>query len=375
MKKIFRIAPLRIIILIISAVIIGLFRYYRDNYNLMNFIASKIIKPLRMMMSFINSVFPFSVAELLIAVFVIWLALFILVKFLKLISLKKNRGAEVFKLFLTPISLGLMVYAGFCILWGVYYYGDDFTTTAGIRREDISVEQLETVTQYFANLSGIYSSKVDRDLKRNCCIDRKEILNKSSEVYRNTIKRWPCLMAPNVKAKGIVCSKVMSMIDFTGFFFPFTGEANVNMDSPVAFFPATVAHELAHLRGVAKEDEANFVAVIASMEYGDDDYIYSASLMAYTYLSNALHGVDYEAWDRIYSGLDDNVKRDLSENKYYWDNFKGTVETISNNVYEGFLQSYDQELGLKSYGACVDLIVDYYYDLLAPAPEPAEESE
>ncbi|MCR5090044.1 MAG: hypothetical protein K6C08_11110, partial [Oscillospiraceae bacterium] len=31
-------------------------------------------------------------------------------------------------------------------------------------------------------------------------------------------------------------------------------------------------------------------------------------------------------------------------------------------VYEEFLQSYDQELGLKSYGACTDLLVCFYLD-------------
>ena len=38
------------------------------------------------------------------------------------------------------------------------------------------------------------------------------------------------------------------------------------------------------------------------------------------------------------------------------------MQEASNTVYEGFLHSYDQELGLKSYGACVDLLVNYYYE-------------
>ena len=375
MKKLINSAPLRFLILIISTLIIVLFRHFRNNYQLMSMLSSKVIRHIRMAFSFITSVFSFSIAEVLIAVFVIGLGLYIIIKFLKLINLRRDRGVEIYKLIITPLSLGMMVYAGFCALWGVYYYGDDFTAAAGIEREDISVQQLETVTEYFANVAGLYSGRVERDMKKNCCIDRKEVLKKSSEVYSRTVERWPCLKAPNVRAKGVVCSKVMSMIDFTGFFFPFTGEANVNMDSPSAFLPSTVAHELAHLRGVAKEDEANFVAVIACMEYGDEDYVYSAALMAYTYLGNALYSADYEAWTEIYSGLDDNVKRDLTENNYYWEKFKTPVETISNNVYEGFLQSYDQELGLKSYGACVDLLVNYYYDLLAPQEPISEETD
>ena len=366
MKKKRIIAPARLILLIISVIIIGLFHCFRNNHEVMCYIADRFLRPLRMLMSFVSSKLPFSLAEMLIGVFSVCMLVFIVSKLSKLIHLRKGRGKQLYLLILTPLAWGMAIYAGFCMLWGVYYYGDDFMTKAHLETKPISTEQLETVTEYFAQLAGRYSSRVDRDYEKHCTIDRNAVLEKSNEVYAKTVKRWPCLTAPNVKAKGIRFSKVMSMIDFTGFFFPFTGEANVNMDSPSSYFPATVAHELAHLRGVAKEDEANFVAVIASMEYGDDDYIYSAALMAYTYLGNALRTADYNAWSLIYADLDSNVKRDLNENSAYWEAFKTPVETISNNVYEGFLQSYDQELGLKSYGACVDLLVDYYYDLVKP---------
>ena len=57
----------------------------------------------------------------------------------------------------------------------------------------------------------------------------------------------------------------MSYLDFTGFFFPFTAEANVNTDFPGALFASTIAHELSHQRGVAREQEANFTAVLACL--------------------------------------------------------------------------------------------------------------
>ena len=64
----------------------------------------------------------------------------------------------------------------------------------------------------------------------------------------------------------------------------------------------------------------------------------------------------------IYLSLDENVRRDLEYRRAYWRRFDTPVRSVSNTVYEGFLQSYDQELGLRSYGACVDLLVNYYYD-------------
>ena len=136
----------------------------------------------------------------------------------------------------------------------------------------------------------------------------------------------------------------------------------MNTDFPPSLFAATIAHELSHQRGVAKEQEANFTAVLACLEYGNIDYCYSACLMAYTYLGNALYGADYEAWEQVYLSLSEPVLIDFAVNRAYWKQFETPVQTVSNTVYEGLLYSYDQELGLKSYGACVDLLVNYYYD-------------
>ena len=104
------------------------------------------------------------------------------------------------------------------------------------------------------------------------------------------------------------------------------------------------------------------MAVLASLESGDADYCYSAALLAYTHLGNALHSADYSEWQRIYGTLNDHVLRDFAADRAYWQQFETPVQEVSNSFYEGFLHSYDQELGLKSYGACVDLLVNYYYD-------------
>ena len=41
-------------------------------------------------------------------------------------------------------------------------------------------------------------------------------------------------------------SRLQSMMGFTGVYFPFTGEANVNVDAPACLVPATIAHEMSH---------------------------------------------------------------------------------------------------------------------------------
>jgi len=92
---------------------------------------------------------------------------------------------------------------------------------------------------------------------------------------------------------------------------------------------------------------------------------------------NALMFEDYDTWAEIYSGLSEEIFRDWQENNDFWqaqkkvetgidiiDNVLTTVtEVVSDTVdtvYDGYLKSQNQELGLKSYGACVDLLVEYF---------------
>ncbi len=358
---IWSLCPVRHVLLLLGAALIGAHLATRRNYAWNRTLSEKLVRPVHRFLSRAADLLPFSLAELLIALALTGVLVYIISQLVKMIR-RKEWAKRVYIILITLLSLGAVVYAGFCLLWGVYYYGDDFMAKSGLRREKISAEQLAEVTAWYADLANEYALQVPRDERGVCALDRTAVLARSPEVYRDLERRFPCLEGPAVHAKGIRCSRVMSLVDFTGFFFPFTAEANVNMDFPTSLLPSTVAHELAHQRGVAKEQEANFVAVLACLEDGDPDFVYSAALLAYTHLGNALYSADHDAWEEVYAGLDEAVKRDFAANRLYWAAFETPVQEASNTVYEGFLHSYDQELGLKSYGACVDLLVNYYFE-------------
>ena len=360
LAAIFALCPKRHILLLVSAGLIALHLLTRGNHTLMVFLSERLVRPLHRALGTLNARVPFSVAEGLIALAVVAALVYILFQIVLLFR-KGERAARLYRTLVTLLGAVTAVYALFCLLWGVYYYADDFVEKSGFENAEISVEQLQSVTRFFADMANEYASQVPRDENGVCRSDRQKILAQSPEVFAETEKRYPCLAGPPLAAKGIRCSRVMSYLDFTGFFFPFTAEANVNMDAPASDLAATVAHELSHQRGVAKEQEANFVAVLASLDYGDPDYVYSACLLAYTHLGNALYKADRAAWEEIYGSLGEDVLRDLLDRREYWRRFDTPVQTASNTVYEGFLHSYDQTLGLKSYGACVDLLVNYYY--------------
>jgi len=158
----------------------------------------------------------------------------------------------------------------------------------------------------------------------------------------------------------------------------------INTQPPVTFMPATVAHEHAHQLGVFAEDEANFVGILASVKSENPVFMYAGYMSGLSYLLNALSWPDNwfssgpgEEWFIVSDSLSENVLRDREENFMFWstrttsntgvnfiDNILTTVaETTSdavNTIYDGFLKSQNQELGIRSYGACVDLLVEYF---------------
>ena len=303
---------------------------------------------------------PFSAAEIVWAAAVIFVTVYIIYTAVRLIR-GPRRGAALYKAALTVGMIASLFWAGFSLLWTPCYYAPTFAQQSGADNGPVSVEELKAVTRYFAMEANKASAHVERDENGLFTADREEVLARAPRIYAGAARLWPFLESAELEPKGVICSKVMSMLDFTGFFFPMTGEANVNMDSPVVMLPATTQHEISHQRGIAAEQECNFLAVAACMASDDADFRYSGALMAYIYLGNALYSADRAAWQDAYSMLAADVRADLAADSAYWRPYRDTVvKKASNTVYNSFLVDNGQTLGLKSYGACVDLLVNYY---------------
>ena len=359
LKAVYMLCPVAHTVALVSVMVILLHLMLRHNQPLMARIGSSFLHPMHEKLALLwDKLGYYSAAEVLIWGFIAFILAALVWRLVKLI--RGDRWRNLYRLVMLPVAAALFVYAGYSALWGTYYYADDFLVSGGFESREISVDELETVTRYFAGRLNELGAEVQRDSQGFYTLDRREILDRSREIYHNTETLHPRLTGPAVSAKAIASSHWLSYLDFTGFFFPFTGEACVNTDFPVSLFPSTVAHELAHQRGVAREQDANFVAVLSSLESGDLDYGYSACLLAYIHLGNALYSADYARWEPIYKSLSEGVRLDMALNNAYWQQFETPVQTVSNTVHEGLLQSYDQQLGLKSYGACVDLLVCHY---------------
>ncbi len=357
---VWRLCPARHALLMMSLLWLGFYFSFRGRREWMNAICAALVRPWHRFAGRIYSLVRFSAAEWIIAV---WIALGCCFIVQLILHFRRRRSGEsLYRWGVSVLTMAFTLFGLFSLWWGVFYYSDSFVSQSGLTRRPISNAELESVTAYFGSVANEYSSEVERDGRGIFTADLDELFDQSPTLYHPAEELFPCLTGPELRAKPVVFSRIMSYINNTGFFFPYTAEANVNVDCTMALLPATIAHELAHQRGVAREDEANFAAVAACMASGDDAYTYSGALMAYVYLGNALHDSDYEAWLRVYDSLNEDVHRDLRDHNAYWDRFDTKAAEVSDKVYEGFLKTYGDDRGMRSYDACVDLLVLYYLD-------------
>ncbi len=337
------------------------FHILKSNREVMTFWAQEISKPIRYALARAVSFTSWSVAEWLVVGTVAVLALFLVHGCVCLIRGRGRRLRLLAKKALQLLDALLLLYFVMCLNWGAGYYAESCASLAGIEPEEATVEQLREVTEYFAQMASRASLEVERNPDGTLLIDLDETLAQGSTLFRELSEKYPFLEGAELLPKKARLSRLMSMMTTTGYLFPYTGEANINIDAPSCFIPVTVAHEISHQRGVASEQEANFFGILASVESGSAEFQYSGWLFGYVYLHNALITVDPEALSEIYSSLPEQVLADLSANSLYWDRFEdGAVADFSDGAYDSFLKGYGQELGRQSYGAVVDLLIAYF---------------
>lgn len=342
----------------IPLALVILFEFLKGVPQLMSGWVFGVMAPAERFLGRIWAVFPFSAAELLTALFltgcVVWLVRAV-------VRLFRRREVRLFfRRLLALAAAWLWLWAGLCWLWNAAYYIPSFAQREGLETTPCSVEKLTAVTEYFACQAAALAAQVPRDSEGHFSAAPSDCFAQGQLIYQNISLEFPSLDIKSVKAKPLLCSRLQSILGFTGIYFPFTGEANVNVDAPACLLPATIAHEMSHQRMVASELEANFVGIVACTSCDNVTFQYSGYLFGLIQLCNALYPVDADAWYAIAKGFSPELLTDWRDNNAYWAALKSPVEDAAGEVYDSFLKSNDQELGIRSYGACVDLLVNYF---------------
>lgn len=319
----------------------------------------------------LTSLLPFSFGEFLIvlAVFGIPLSLIVMIV---LVIVMKGRRAKIAKVFgyvyIWIINFVLVTETLNCFM---LYHCTDFAHLNGISSGEYTHAELEQLGAVLTKKLNALSYEVQRDDEGHFVLtaDTDETAGKAVEALGDEFKN---LDGFTVKPKPICFSFFMSQMDLMGIYFPFSMEANYNNDMYKAKLLNTVCHELAHTKGYIREDEANFIAFMASSRSDNVEYRYSGYLSALMQVRGKIF--DYASEQQkidFDSAINDLVWVDIEGNSNYWRSVDEAEDTvfdsesvgeISQKALETNLQMNGVKDGTQSYGRMVDLMLGYYAD-------------
>ncbi len=343
----------------VPLVLLGVFYALSGNQEIMESIATCFsLKVLRAMGSFFSRI-PVSFMELYIAVALAGIAVY-LVLFTVLLLRSKRKGITLLKLVLVLLTVLAVIWNCFCWLWNTGYSGYSFAEKSGLDVDGITTDELYSVCKYAVHEANVLSLLVPRDENGIFNGSFADFSGDRAYIYDQLIEEFPCLEGETTVPKGVHFSRIMSRLGFTGVFFPLTGETYINTDFSAWEMPMTIAHEIAHQKGVHKEDECNFLGVAACLTQEDFSWQYSGYASGLIHLMNALYKADYDKWLALRRSFEPGLARDWAANSEYWAQFEdSTVAKASDKVYDSFLKVNKQESGIKSYGECVDMLVTW----------------
>ena len=261
------------------------------------------------------------------------------------------------------LSVGAYVFSTFTLGFVPAYRGSTLDVKMGLEKSEVSAEELRDTAlilsnQLNADVTSVYFTSEGSSVMP---YSYTELNDKLMDAYDKACEKYDFIQNIDSNIKRVLLSEPMTYTHISGVYTFFTGEANLNINYPDFNLPYTAAHEFAHQRGIAREDEANFVAFLVCME-SDDAYIrYSAYLNLYEYVSDALYSANHEYYFSVDATLPNDVKRELIAYSKFFNKYRDSVASdISGAVNDIYLNSNGVEAGSKSYGMVVDLAVAYY---------------
>lgn len=279
----------------------------------------------------------------------------------------KGRGQRLYLITADLISLlciGSAVYFMLVLGCSANYYRKPVAEYLELTVRDSSAEELYALhTELAERTNAVRKQLVTEDDTGVYClsVSERELAKLCDEAYVALAKEYSIFHGVYPKPKRVLFSAVMSKTELTGVYVPFTMEANVNVDIPDYSIASTMCHELAHLRGFIREDEANYISYLACLASDSLEVQYSGLMEALILSGNALYSKNPDLYYEVRATYDDGVNRDLAANSAYWAKFHDTkISNTTEKLNDTYLKANNQSNGVQSYGRMVDLLLAEY---------------
>ena len=314
--------------------------------RLARLINERVCLEIRGLLSYLSSVFRFSVFEILL--FLSPLLLFFVIRY---VTASKEKARERFVFLLALISLFPTLYI---LTLGISYeypspfakYSPEVSEEALFRASDTLCEMINSESESFSEIPAFEFIKDEA----------MESFLKIREDFFPGVKRL-------ANPKPLLTSRVFNYTGILAFYSYPTGEININTAVPSYTLPFTVSHELAHSVGFSVECDASFIAFLSAIKSESPVLRYSVFLSVLDYMLDDLKIRGSETAHKIYSSLSERAKADLKSFEQYSEKYE------KNHIYKAFdnLNSMHLDAWDKNKRASYSLISRYVTNYLCSA--------
>ncbi len=314
----------------------------------------------RWLLAKLTSPFPFSIAETLVLLIPVLLAALIYFS-VRLAKSRKDWFGRVMR-FLGCVVLVIVIVFGFG--FGPAYFRNTLAQNLGLAGSPVSGEELyETAVWLTGNINALLPQIIfGSGGESHMAVSFYELSRRVNAAFEKYASGADYISHFSANVKPVSLSRYMTYTHISGVYAFFTGEANVNFNYPDFVVPYTIAHEMAHQRGIAREDEANFVAFLVCVSSDDPFIEYSGYVNVLREVMSALSKADSELYAKYRKEhYPARVGAEMSAYSRFFDPYRDSAAAkVVSKTNDAYLKSQAVKAGERSYGLVTDLAVAYY---------------
>ena len=309
----------------------------------------------------ITSIIPVSLTELAV---VLALPALVFVIVLLAVKLKKSESRKKTLLSAGKITAGTLSIA--CLMYmichGANFYRYPLEKSMELDTSKKDVQQLYTVCVELAKGAAEARAELGTPEDEEYVFSESIFteLTRTGSGYKELYGEYGFLRCAAFRQKPVMLSEPWSYTMIVGMYFPFFAECNVNTAQPDYAIPFTAAHESAHSRGIALENECNFLAFLSCINSEYPEFRYSGYMETLKYCSNELLAADKELWADFRQYMTNGMFVDFAAMNEYIDGHRSKVSEVSTEVNNTFISSQGVPEGTLSYSRMTELVLAYY---------------
>ena len=308
---------------------------------------------------------PFSIGDI-IYTWVVILLIICAVKGSILIYRKQYTRAMFAHFLFWVLRMLIWLYIIFKLLWGLNYDRLGIAYQLRISKNEYSKDEVtQLANQLIDSLNACRRQIKDTSLP----VPELDTLYRGAyRAYQKVSEEYEFLNYRNRSVKASLYSDIGDYMGFSGYYNPFTGEAQLRTDIPRILIPYIACHEMAHQLGYASESEANFVGYLAASNSKDVYFRYSVYLDLFSYAQGQeilLYGrdKDFKQFEQVIKQnrerMDTLVKKDRKEIREFFNKRRNRISPAVSGLYDQYLKMKKQLQGINSYDEVVGWLIAY----------------